>query len=175
MIKAVLESRYLLIPRDFSQHIFSRNSILLKLPSFCLGMTIFCSNYPVLAQNVIKIDQNTLTQPIAIPGTSNGKVESAKIARTKKTATGYCDGYVNSQPNHLLQIKSLLEFMRLEVASPTDTTLLVQGAGGVWCNDDSSSANPMIEGAWQQGSYRVWVGSYQANTKTDYQIRITGR
>ena len=64
--------------------------------------------------------------------------------------------------------------MRLEVESTSDTTILVQGAGGTWCNDDAGSANPVIEGQWQPGIYQIWVGSYQANKNNDYQIKITG-
>ncbi|MEL6578938.1 MAG: hypothetical protein AAFQ14_04245 [Cyanobacteria bacterium J06621_12] len=179
MIQAVLKSRSILISKYFARHIFTHNSkynsALIGLTSFWLGITIFLANRQVLAQNVIKIEQNPLAQPLTIKGTSRGKIKTAEIARTRKTATGYCDGYVDSQPNHLLQLESFLEFMRLEVASPIDTTLLVKGAGGVWCNDDSSSANPMIEGQWQQGLYQVWIGSYQANTKNKYQIRMTGK
>ncbi|MEM6612615.1 MAG: hypothetical protein AAF652_10245 [Cyanobacteria bacterium P01_C01_bin.72] len=148
---------------------------MLQLSSFWLGITIVLANQPVFAQNVIKIGQSPLAQPLTATGTSRGKIKTAEIAQTRKTATGYCDGYVDSQPNHLLQIESFLEFMRLEVASPIDTTLLIKGSGGVWCNDDYSSANPMIEGQWQEGAYKVWVGSYQVNTNNNYQIRITDR
>ena len=179
MIQAILKFRSNLIPIYFAKPIFSSNfrdnSILLQLSSFWLGMTVVLAHQPVLAQNVIKIGQNSLAQPLTIRGTSRGKIKTAEIAQTTKTATGYCDGYVDSQPNHLLQIESFLEFMRIEVASPIDTTLLIKGSGGVWCNDDYSSANPIIEGQWQQGAYRVWVGSYQADTKNNYQIRLSDR
>ena len=98
-----------------------------------------------------------------------------EVSQTKNTPTGYCDGYVDSQPNHVLQIESFFDSLRLEVNSSADTTVLVKGNSGVWCNDDAGSANPVIEGQWQQGKYQVWVGSYQPNASNNYQIQLTGR
>ncbi|MEM7595774.1 MAG: hypothetical protein AAF383_30450, partial [Cyanobacteria bacterium P01_A01_bin.83] len=108
-------------------------------------------------------------------GTSGGAIAAQEVAQTKNTATGFCNGYVNSQPNHLLNIESFAPYLRLEIASNADTTIVIQGPGGVWCNDDSNNANPMIEGQWQPGVYQVWVGSYQVNSSHDYQIRINAR
>jgi hypothetical protein len=132
-------------------------------------------SYPALPQSVVNINHQTLAKPLTIMGTSEGNVKAITIARTENTATGYCDGYVNTRPNHVLKLESFFEFLRLEVQSSADTTILVGGAGGVWCNDDAASANPMIEGQWQAGLYKVWVGSYQANTSHRYQIKISGR
>ncbi|MEL6494912.1 MAG: hypothetical protein AAFQ41_07285 [Cyanobacteria bacterium J06623_7] len=159
-----------------SQYFFYRKYLALfaKISgACCLAMTIH--NHPANAQNTVAIDSNTIAQPLIIRGTSNGSIKSAEIARTENTPTGFCDGYVDARPNHLLEIESFLESLRLEVKSSVDSTLMVEGSSGVWCNDDSSSANPMIEGPWQQGLYKVWVGSYQADKQNNYQIEITGK
>ncbi|WP_319419681.1 hypothetical protein [Pleurocapsa sp. FMAR1] len=123
----------------------------------------------------IVINQSTMIQPLIIEGMSGGSVAALEITQTENTATGYCDGFANSQPNHILEIDSYWQFLRLEVESDADTTIMVQGSGGTWCNDDVSSANPMIEGVWQPGIYKVWVGSYQAQSSNKYQIKITGQ
>ena len=165
MIQAIFKPQYLFNP--------IYDSILLKVGGIFWVM-ILISNYPVQAQNTITIDRNTIARPLTIMGTSGGEIKSAEIARTENTATGYCDGYVDVQPNHLLQIESLFNSLRLEITSSADTTVLVKGNTGVWCNDDAGSVNPIIEGQWQQGLYKVWVGSHQPNTSNNYQIQITG-
>ena len=137
-------------------------------------MLVF-GNYSASAQNTFAINRQTIAQPLTIVGTNNGRIKLVEIAGTENTATGYCNGYVDTQPNHLLKLESFFESLRLEVQSPVDTTLMVQGSSGIWCNDDSGSANPMIEGQWQEGLYKVWVGSYQPNTNNSYQIQITGK
>lgn len=128
------------------------------------------------AQNSnININKNTIAQPLSIQGTSGGATTALEIAQTKNTPTGYCDGFTSQQPNHILKIDTFFDYLRLEVESSADTTVVVQGAGGIWCNDDAGSANPMIEGQWKPGVYKVWVGSYQADANDNYRIKITGK
>jgi hypothetical protein len=157
----------------------SKHFILTKAHALAhsLWWTIVLSFYscPALSQTVVTINHHAIVRPITIGGTSGGNVKAQKIARTENTATGYCDGYVNTRPNHLLKLESFFEFLRLEIQSSADTTILVEGTSGVWCNDDAASANPMIEGQWQAGLYKVWVGSYQPNNSRNYQIKISGR
>ena len=138
-----------------------------------LGTSLNFNTYSAIAQ--IVIDQNTITQPLILEGISGGSIAALEITQTEKTATGYCDGFASRQPNHILKIESFFKSLRLEVESTADTTIMVKGTGGVWCNDDVNNANPIIEGAWQPGIYKVWVGSYQADANNNYQIRITGQ
>jgi len=157
--------------------LFSSDSILRKTHSLLLGIVISCSCYPSSAQasRSITINQGPMAQPVTIKGISGGAIMAKEISQTENTATGYCDGYVSSQPNHVIKLESFWEFLRLEIISQADTTILVKGVGGVWCNDDAGTPNPLIEGQWQPGLYEIWVGSYQANSENDYQIKITGR
>ena len=142
-----------------------------------IWLSIFVSliYHPVSAQNIVTIDQDIVTKPITLTGSTSGNLKTVEVSQTENTATGYCDGYISSQPNHLLELESFFEFLRLEVESTADTTVLIRGDGGMWCNDDSGSANPMIEGQWQQGLYKVWVGSHQPDANDSYQIKIIGR
>ena len=169
MLQAVIKPSHLLLSKY--------NLKFLKAHWLLLTIIFNLVGYPTVAEvsDKIAIDRNDLTQPIIIEGISGGKVPVSKIARTENTATGYCDGFVQSRPNHALKLESFFEFLRLEVESNADTTILVRGPGGVWCNDDAGTANPMIEGQWQAGLYQVWVGSYQADAEHKYQIKITGR
>jgi len=162
----------------------SQNSIFklnLKLNLICpqtyiwLGIFIGLFSPPVLAQDTVAIDSSLAANPITLSGSTNGNLETVEVSQTASTATGYCNGYISPQPNHLLELESFFNSLRLEVESSADTTVLIKGNGGVWCNDDSGSANPIIEGQWQEGIYKVWVGSYQPDANESYQIRITGR
>lgn len=65
--------------------------------------------------------------------------------------------------------------LEMRVESDLDTTLVISGPGGVWCNDDSGSKNPAIAGAWLPGTYRIWVGAYRAEQVPDYRLLIQDR
>ena len=143
-----------------------------------LGTTIIFNSFIPRTQaqsNSINVNSTIAKNPLVLRGSSGGGVIAKEISQTENTATGFCDGYVRSQPNHVLKLESFFESLRLEVESSADTTILVKGPGGVWCNDDASSANPMIEGQWQPGTYQVWIGSYQADSNNEYRIKITGK
>ena len=157
----------------FKYNLISRKTYLALL----LGTSLNFNINPVLAQtnNNIAINQDSITQPLTIKGTSGGAIAASEIAQTEKTSTGYCDGFIQPQPNHILELDNFFEYLRLEVESDADTTIVVRGLGEIWCNDDAGSANPVIEGQWQSGVYKVWVGSYQENANYDYSIKITGQ
>jgi hypothetical protein len=142
-----------------------------------LGTILNLSMNSVLAQdavNKIAINRNLMTKPLTIKGISGGTITATEIIKTENTATGSCDGFARRQPNHVLQLDSFFKSLKIEVESTADTTILIRGPGGVWCNDDSENANPMIEGEWQPGVYQVWIGSYRANANNNYRLKITG-
>jgi hypothetical protein len=63
----------------------------------------------------------------------------------------------------------------MRVESEADTTLVIQGPGGVWCNDDNQGKNPAIAGDWLAGEYRVWIGSYRPSDVPNYDLYIRDR
>ncbi|ELS03074.1 hypothetical protein Xen7305DRAFT_00027930 [Xenococcus sp. PCC 7305] len=129
-----------------------------------------------LAQDIVKkitLDGQISPNPMLIDGTSGGQIEAIEVVNIKETSTGPCNGLVEQQPNHILILNTFFEFLKIEVESSIDTTILVQGPGGIWCNDDYNNINPALEGQWQQGKYKLWVGSYES-TPNNYRIRITG-
>ena len=125
------------------------------------------------AANTITLGETLEPNPLAVKGKTRGNLTAVDIVATENTATGFCNGFISEQPNHILVLDSFFEFLKLEVTSPSDTTIIVEGPGGVWCNDDSNDANPAIGGQWQPGKYNIWVGSYQENTKDNYQLSIS--
>ncbi|MBE9170830.1 hypothetical protein IQ238_26070 [Pleurocapsales cyanobacterium LEGE 06147] len=124
-------------------------------------------------ENII-IDRESTPDPLVIAGVSGGSLEATEVLETEATTTGFCDGFINRQPNHRLILNSFFDFLRVEVESNVDTTIMIEGPGGIWCNDDTNDTNPVIEGQWQPGSYKIWIGSHQVDVFNDYLIKITG-
>lgn len=130
---------------------------------------------PSVAQLAVTLENKVEPNPLILEGVSGGSLKATEIVQTESTATGFCNGFIAPQPNHILELKSFFEFLKIEVNSSTDTTIIIEGPGGIWCNDDSDDANPAIEGQWQPGNYKIWIGSYQEDSSNSYQIRIMGK
>jgi hypothetical protein len=70
-------------------------------------------------------------------------------------------------------LQDFFNYLRLQVQSSEDTTLVIRGPGGTWCNDDYTDMNPGIAGQWLSGTYHIWVGSYERENYHPYVIRIS--
>ncbi|WP_174762911.1 hypothetical protein [Anabaena sp. UHCC 0187] len=112
--------------------------------------------------------------PLTVRGMSGGSIPGSKIAGKAETApTGPCKGFVDETPDHTLKLTSKFDYLKLVVQSPADTTMIVKGPGGTWCNDDFDGKNPGIVGEWLPGTYQIWIGSYQENESLPYTLKIT--
>ena len=155
-----------------------REAIVKNLSLFSIISTLVSLSVTsaILAQDLVRnitLDGQINPNPMMIDGMSGGSIQASEVVNTKETSTGLCEGLVEQQPDHILILKTFFEFLKIEVASSTDTTILVQGPGGVWCNDDYNDENPALEGQWQAGKYHIWVGSYE-ETPHSYKVKITG-
>ncbi|MCP2728761.1 hypothetical protein [Limnofasciculus baicalensis] len=111
--------------------------------------------------------------PLTLRGISGGPVSVREIAGRAETATGPCVGFVDRQPDHTVVLTAFFNYLSLEVESPEDTTILIKGPGGSWCNDEFDGKNPGIAGQWLKGTYAIWVGSYDKDKYHPYIIRIS--
>lgn len=111
--------------------------------------------------------------PLSVRGISGGSASGENVAAQAETANGPCVGFVDEKPNHTLVLEDFFDYLSLQVQSPEDTTIIVRGPGGTWCNDDLEGKNAGIAGEWLAGTYRVWVGSYDKTKNTPYILRIT--
>lgn len=127
---------------------------------------------PLMFENVT-ISPNFSPDPLTVKGTSGGSVPGAKVAGRAETANGPCVGFVDEKPDHTLDVTDFFNYLSLQVQSREDTTIIVRGPGGTWCNDDSEGKNPGIAGEWLAGTYSVWVGSYDKAKQHPYILRIT--
>lgn len=138
-----------------------------------------CFSTPVIAQPVpslyenVRIGPRFSPDPVTIRGISGGSIPLETIAGRQETPNGPCVGMANEPPGHTLQLTSFFNYLSLQVESPEDTTLLIKGPGGTWCNDDFRGKNPGIIGQWLPGTYSIWVGSYGQNKFAPYTIRIS--
>jgi hypothetical protein len=112
-------------------------------------------------------------EPLTVRGISGGSVSGENVAGRAETANGPCVGFVDEKPDHTLVITDFFNYLSLQVQGPEDTTIIVRGPGGTWCNDDSEGKNPGIAGEWLAGTYSVWVGSYNKTKNHPYILRIT--
>lgn len=106
---------------------------------------------------------------ITIRGISGGPRAASKVAGRLETDTGPCVGFVDEKPDHTLTLTDFFNFLSLKVESSGDTTIVVQGPGGSWCNDDATGSNPGISGQWLEGVYKIWIGSYKGQSDAEVQ------
>ncbi len=128
------------------------------------GMTIF---------EDITITPNFTPDPATIRGISGGEFSANQITGRQETSTGPCQGFVDEEPDHTMTLTDFFNYLSIQVESTHNTTLVIQGPGGRWCNDNYQNMNPGIAGQWLSGTYNIWVGSYDEGTYHPYIIEIT--
>lgn len=111
--------------------------------------------------------------PMNVRGMSGGSIAGNQIAGRTETATGPCTGFVDEAPDHTLELTTKFDYLKLQVQSPQDVTMIVKGPGGTWCNDDLDGKNPGMSGEWLPGNYQIWVGSYDKGQYFPYTLKIT--
>lgn len=111
--------------------------------------------------------------PATVRGISGGAVAASELMGRSETATGPCTGFIDAQPDHRITLTQFFNQLSIEIQSTDDTSLVIRGPGGTWCNDDFSYKNPGITGQWLSGTYEVWVGSPRQDAYFPYVIRLT--
>jgi hypothetical protein len=90
-----------------------------------------------------------------------------------------CIGYINDQPVLTARWEGSVDVLRTFFYSDSDATLVVQGPDGSYlCNDDSAEnvLDPEVDiTAPVTGTYRIWIGSFDANQLIPGLLVITGR
>ncbi|ARV62550.1 hypothetical protein BZZ01_31475 [Nostocales cyanobacterium HT-58-2] len=127
---------------------------------------------PPIFEDVI-IGQKFSPDPLTVRGMGGGFIPGREVAGKGETPTGSCAGYFDEEPDHTLELTSKFDYLKLQVESPEDTTLIVSGPGGSWCNDDFDGKNPGMIGEWLPGTYNIWIGSYKKDRYLPYTLSIT--
>ncbi len=121
----------------------------------------------------LTLDPSFAVDPQVIHGISGGLYPANLVAEREETITGPCAGFLDREPDHIIQLTSYFHYLRIQVESPEDTTMVIRGPGGTWCNDDYEGKNPGIAGQWLSGTYGIWIGSYIESEYHPYVIRVT--
>lgn len=121
----------------------------------------------------LRIGREFSPDPLTVRGMSGGSIPGKEVAGRAETPTGSCSGFFDEDPDHTLELTSKFHYLKLQVESPEDTTLVVSGPGGSWCNDDFDGKNPGIVGEWLPGTYNIWIGSYKKETYLPYTLEVT--
>ena len=105
--------------------------------------------------------------PHKVTGTSGGAVEASGLNPS-------CAGYVDSTPDHLFQAQSAFSNLRVLAHSDQDITLVIQKPDGSYmCNDDAEGTDPIVTGSFPAGTYKVFIGSYEAGANSQYTLGFT--
>ena len=123
----------------------------------------------------LTLDADFMPNPSTTEGTGGGDRFAADVVNTANSPTGPCLGYISTAPHEEVVLEANFSDLEMRVESDLDTTLVISGPGGIWCNDDSGSKNPAIAGAWLPGTYQIWVGAYRADQTPDYTLLIQDR
>lgn len=69
-----------------------------------------------------------------------------------------CSGMIDAAPDHTIKVTSALD-LQLSVDSTTDSTLVVVGPAGVFCDDDSGGQlDAAVVDSFRPGEYEIYVG-----------------
>ncbi len=138
------------------------------------GMAQFPPTTPIFEHLTLSPDLAVMGDPIILDGVSGGSIPARQVAGRRDTPTGACLGFVERAPDLTLTLTDFFDYLSLQVISPRDTTLVVRGPGGSWCNDDyAGTKNPGVAGQWLAGTYEIWIGSYQDRDYHPYRIQLS--
>jgi hypothetical protein len=143
----------------------------LSLLVLALGNTVATAQTSQWLQEIL-LSRGFSPNPLSVDGYTTGTLSARRVLDQQQTPTGPCLGYISNTPDHILTLDSFFDYLSVTVESDKDTTLIVQGPGGIWCNDDSTGRNPAITGQWLEGTYQIWVGSYSPREQAVYTLRI---
>lgn len=109
--------------------------------------------------------------PATATGNAGGMTDASSLS-------GDCRGWIASSPNHVLTVTGAMPMLRIAAnGGAADITLVVQRPDGTYlCNDDSDGLNPMVEGAFVPGEYKIFIGSYDAQSAgSAYRVGVSGQ
>ena len=102
--------------------------------------------------------------PQSATGRTGGNVQASRYG-------GHCSGMIASRPDHVINVTSALD-LQLSVDSTTDSTLVVRGPAGTFCDDDSGGQlDAQLTARLTPGRYEVYVG--HLGTAGDYTLTVS--
>jgi hypothetical protein len=144
------------------------------------ALIVALSATPVLSQTA---NFGTLTLAPGFPpksgqaaGYTGGSYSLSAIANRDRN-NNPCIGFGDPTPDHIIVLQQ--NFSNLNVRVNTggkDTTLVIQGPNNqtVRCGDDTGSSKDasVNDSKWEAGTYKIWVGSFEAGQRLDYTLNV---
>jgi hypothetical protein len=126
------------------------------------ALAMLLSSTGLVRSQPIQIAPGFQPDPLVVNGTSGGS-----------TASQSC-GMISAQPNHVLTLNGNFNYLRINVQSSGQPTLLIQGPSGTSCvpADSLSGGNIQSPGYWEQGTYSIYVGD-RAGGQNSYTLSLT--
>ncbi len=122
------------------------------------------SNY-----GTVELTSGFMPDPRIVAGTSGGTMDASAFGPD-------CKGWIAHRPDHLFVAQGPFGRLRILAHSQADVTLVVLTPDNRYlCNDDAEGRDPMIESSFTPGTYRIWIGSFEQNTNSPYQLGFSER
>ncbi|MEM7446922.1 MAG: hypothetical protein AAF355_01625 [Myxococcota bacterium] len=113
---------------------------------------------------LVRLSPGFQPDPWVVSGRAGGPVQGSLVHAS-------CPGWRSRRPGHTLRVTDRIQRLRILVRALRDSTLIVQNPNGsLRCNDDAEDRNPIIDGAFEAGTYRVWVGTYSETKTLSYRL-----
>jgi hypothetical protein len=109
--------------------------------------------------------------PAILRGSTTGQMNAVTVF----PAVTCTNAFIAAQPNHIVQLQTGFNHLRILVNGSADTVLVIRTADGTMlCNDDSAgSFNPTVEATFGPGPISIYVGTYQQGATASYVLGLT--
>ncbi|HEY9673624.1 MAG TPA: hypothetical protein V6D11_19430 [Waterburya sp.] len=126
------------------------------------ALAMLFSSAGVVRSQALQLSPGFQPEPTVVSGTSGGN-----------TATQGC-GMVSAQPNVVLTLDANFNYLRFNVQSSGQPTLLIKGPSGISCvpADKLSGGNIQAPGYWEKGVYSIYIGDLTGG-QNPYTLSIT--
>ncbi len=126
------------------------------------ALAMLLSSAGVVRSQAVQLSPGFQPNPMVVNGTSGGG-----------TATQGC-GMINAKPNVVLTLNANFNYLRFNVQSTGQPTLLIKGPSGISCvpADKLSGGNIQAPGYWEKGIYSIFIGDL-AGGQNPYTLSIT--
>ncbi|WP_017328121.1 serine/threonine-protein kinase [Synechococcus sp. PCC 7336] len=120
----------------------------------------------------ISVNPGFQPDPQVGTGVVGGPMAANQIVGVVTTPTGKCTGFVDTTPDHAVNLQSPFTYLAIGVESSEETSIaIVAPDGSALC---FSGLNPYIEGPWAAGRYEVYVGNLLGSgTGPRYRLLVT--
>lgn len=106
--------------------------------------------------------------PAILSGQSGGPRNASSMGSS-------CRGSIAMAPDHMFNVVAPMHVTIEVLNQGGDTTLVVMGPSGVFCDDDSAgSLRPRVSQMMMPGIYQVFVGTYGSGGMHAYTLRAMG-